>query len=318
MNKIKANKVDFIIAGCAKSGTTALYNILDKHPDICMTPIKETNYFFQGFTKAHRELLNLNGKERLDGWSDENIIRSEEQYNNLFSHAEPDQLIGEASPLYMLDKEIPLRLKNYNPKMKIIISLRNPSDVAWANFVMQCRDGAESIDVNDTQKFLDSARYNNPKLHPFSKHLEIPAYLQQLPEYFQVFKGNLHIIIFEEFLADKPKVIEGIYNFLNIPFKYEANADNTVNVSGMPKNVWLRDLMHNSTWFKRIVRLLLPKKVRHKLRARVEAMNTGKKVKMPTDVRQQLDEIYKDDRQYVEKELGLDITSWKEKLAKNA
>ena len=38
-------KVDFFIVGAAKSGTTSLYNYLFKHPEVCMSSIKEPNFF---------------------------------------------------------------------------------------------------------------------------------------------------------------------------------------------------------------------------------------------------------------------------------
>ena len=37
--------VNFFIVGAPKSGTTSLYKYLDQHEDICMSSIKEPNYF---------------------------------------------------------------------------------------------------------------------------------------------------------------------------------------------------------------------------------------------------------------------------------
>jgi hypothetical protein len=37
---------DFLVVGVVKGGTTALYNLLDRHPAIHLPPIKETNFFF--------------------------------------------------------------------------------------------------------------------------------------------------------------------------------------------------------------------------------------------------------------------------------
>lgn len=39
------NKPDFFIVGAAKAGTTALQQILDDHPDVYMSPLKEPNFF---------------------------------------------------------------------------------------------------------------------------------------------------------------------------------------------------------------------------------------------------------------------------------
>ena len=39
---------DFVIAGHPKSGTSALYAMLDQHPDIFMSPSKEPGFFGSG------------------------------------------------------------------------------------------------------------------------------------------------------------------------------------------------------------------------------------------------------------------------------
>ncbi len=310
------NQVDFIIAGCAKSGTTALEDIFDQHPDIYMSPIKETDYFFQGF-QDYKHLLAPNGERRTGKVKPHDLIDTPEKYNNLFSKSKPGQLIGEASPLYLLDDKIPERIHQYNPAMKVILILRTPSEVAWANFVMQCRDGSESISVDNTMGFLDDTRYQADSLHPFSRHLDIPRYRKHIPEYVRVFGENLHIVLFEDFLRDKSAILNELYTFLDIPFNDKAKTDNIKNISGMPKSIWVRNLLQGSTNLKKLLSFFLPKKIRRNLRATIEARNTGKKVKMPEVVRRSLDQRYATDRDYVEHDLGINISSWKTKLSKD-
>ncbi len=36
---------NFLVVGAAKAGTTAIYHYLQQHPQIYLTPLKETNYF---------------------------------------------------------------------------------------------------------------------------------------------------------------------------------------------------------------------------------------------------------------------------------
>ena len=38
----------FIVIGAAKAGTTALYWYLNEHPEVFMSPVKETNFFAYG------------------------------------------------------------------------------------------------------------------------------------------------------------------------------------------------------------------------------------------------------------------------------
>jgi hypothetical protein len=36
---------NFLVIGAGKAGTTALYNYLGQHPEVYVTPTKETNFF---------------------------------------------------------------------------------------------------------------------------------------------------------------------------------------------------------------------------------------------------------------------------------
>jgi len=41
----KIDRLDFVVAGAQKSGTTALHYFLSKHPDICMGDQQEIHFF---------------------------------------------------------------------------------------------------------------------------------------------------------------------------------------------------------------------------------------------------------------------------------
>ena len=64
---------DFIIAGSAKSGTTALHYMLDQHPGVCMSDVKETNYFMHAFEPT-THLVDLKGRPAFEGVADDDLI----------------------------------------------------------------------------------------------------------------------------------------------------------------------------------------------------------------------------------------------------
>jgi hypothetical protein len=74
----------FFIVGHAKSGTTALYEMLRRHPQIFMPDLKETQFFARELhprvqpSPSHPETM--------------------EEYLSLFAAAKPDQRAGGASP----------------------------------------------------------------------------------------------------------------------------------------------------------------------------------------------------------------------------
>src|ERR1700739_3057055 len=78
---------DFFIVGHHKSGTTALYEMLRRHPQIFMPAVKEPRY--------------LAGDLRALVPSTPSQPATLEQYLALFSAATPGQRVGEASPSYL-------------------------------------------------------------------------------------------------------------------------------------------------------------------------------------------------------------------------
>lgn len=110
--------VDFVIAGTQKGGTTALHSYLSDHPEICMADPKEVHFFDddRNFSSGSPEYS---------------------KYHAFFSPENTHRLLGEATPSYMYWREAPKRLWEYNPKMKIIILLRNPIERAYSHWNMQ-------------------------------------------------------------------------------------------------------------------------------------------------------------------------------------
>src|ERR1700710_2280895 len=84
---------DFFIAGHAKTGTTALYEMLRRHPQIFMPELKEPLYFATDLRmRFQRPAAGPLPTELGDSLS-------------LFLDARPDQLVGEASSSYLWSRE---------------------------------------------------------------------------------------------------------------------------------------------------------------------------------------------------------------------
>ncbi len=305
-------KIDFVIAGSAKSGTTALNLMLDQHPQVYTSDIKETNFFIEGFEPT-RHYISHNGTRVLANQDESDIIDTPEKYASLFENVDSDDnlLLGEASPWYLLNPRVPERLLEHNPDIKIIITLRNPSDVAFANFVHQVRDRAECISIDDMNTFFDHSRYEDERLHPFADHLGLPKYSNHLPAYLETIPAkNLHLMIYEEFRQDRQAALAEVLRFLGLPDNYEINTERTVNISGLPKSDLLQDLIQGSMRFKKTLGLILPKKPRRRLRAYIEALNTGKKAELDSQSRDTLNNMYVDDINYVAQLMSRELPGW--------
>src|SRR5713101_6906566 len=95
---------DFFIVGHAKSGTTALYEMLRRHPQIYMPSVKEPQYFARNQQppagRAGKKSFEQTGRrpETLD------------EYLSLFVAARADQRVGEASTFYLWSAVAPGRI----------------------------------------------------------------------------------------------------------------------------------------------------------------------------------------------------------------
>src|SRR3954453_2008901 len=85
----RARLPDFFIVGHAKSGTTALYEMLRRHPQIYMPELKEPWFFATDMRPRFQP--------RRMGVPPQTL----QEYAELFTDAGPDQSIGEASSSYL-------------------------------------------------------------------------------------------------------------------------------------------------------------------------------------------------------------------------
>ena len=124
-------KLDFMIVGAQKGGTTALAQFLRAHPDIAMPAIKEAHLFDgEGYSAA---------------WSARDI---DERYRPHFAAGDFDggaKLLGEATPIYMFLPDIAEQLKRYNPGLRLIVLLRDPTQRAISHYRMERRRGGERL-----------------------------------------------------------------------------------------------------------------------------------------------------------------------------
>ena len=118
---------NFLVIGAAKAGTTALYDYLRQHPQVFMTPVKETNYF------ASEERPRDYGGPGDAKWN-EHSITARDAYCDQFRDLTTETAVGEASPLYLYGPTVPERLRRQVPDARLVAVLRHPPDCAYSAF----------------------------------------------------------------------------------------------------------------------------------------------------------------------------------------
>ncbi len=114
-------KLDFILIGETKCGTTSLYNYLIQHPKAIDTPGNGEGYDKDYATKE----LHF-----FDNFHDRGI----DWYYSRFPQTKSDEITGEATSMYIYRALIARRVKEHLSDIKFIVLLRNPVDRLVSNY----------------------------------------------------------------------------------------------------------------------------------------------------------------------------------------
>src|SRR5947209_12901918 len=175
---------DFFIVGQHKSGTTALYEMLRRHPQIYMPDLKEPRYF-----ASDLKLRPLPG-----------YPETYEDYLALFEAAAPDQRAGEASPSYLRSAIAAGAIAEVQPAARIIAILREPASFVRSFHLDLVQRHVES--EKDLRKaFADEEHVRHGvRERRYSDHLH---YVEQLRRYHAAFPPEqVLVLIYDDFRHD--------------------------------------------------------------------------------------------------------------------
>lgn len=291
---------NFLIIGAAKSGTTALYEYLRQHPQVYMSPLKETNFFaLDGkqprFAGPRCEILNR-----------DSIYRYED-YIALFAGVTNEVAVGEATPRYLFTLGTAEKIRRRFPTMRIVVILRNPVERAISSFAMYKRDGLEPS-ASLSEAIEDEPRRIRENW-AYSIHVQKGFYGQQLKEYYNCFpKEHIRVYLYEDFVSDPLTLMQKLWQFLGVNSSFVPNMSTRYNQSGIIKNRLLRFLWTN-THPLRSALPLMPKSVRKKA-SLFFTSRAMLKIPCPEDTRHELQATYREDILMLQDLIERDLSAW--------
>ncbi|MFY9260095.1 MAG: sulfotransferase domain-containing protein [Gallionella sp.] len=195
---VSGRKVDFVIAGVQKAGTSALDAYLRAHPEICMAKQKEVHFFDR--TRFF--------------W----LIPNYFAYHAHFSAENTHQLFGEATPIYAYWDVSIQRIWKYNPQMKIIVVLRNPIERAYSHWNMERQRGYETLPFLEAiEKEEQRCKGVLPSQHRVYSYLDRGWYSVQIRRIWRFFpREQIMFIKYETLLSSPNEVLEGVWRFLGV------------------------------------------------------------------------------------------------------
>jgi hypothetical protein len=249
------NLPNFLIIGAAKAGSTSLHYILDQHPDIFMCPMKEPSFFWA----VGKEIRLIGpGSEVMKHRYVDNIT----DYQKLFIDVNQQKAVGESSVRYLADPEVPKKIFEYAPNIKLIAILRQPAERAFSSFVHYRRDGMEPCEhfYDAIAEELDGKR----DTWMFGRYLKEGLYFQALTRYLKFFDRSQILILFmDDFQQDLPNFLETIYGFLGVDQTFHADISHRHNPSGIIRNPLLRSVWTNSNRIRSWIRPFISERFRH-------------------------------------------------------
>lgn len=210
-----------VIAGAEKAGTTSLYALLNSHPEIAMSVIKEPNRYctdlwpffsqhLKSITPRDVEGLIAQGKTLHNG-----LIKNEGTYNLLFQGRETAiRYQGEASASYLCSLDAPREIARHRPEAKIIVMLRDPVKRLLSQHSMGERDAKTSISIECA---IRKERLEREKgEHPYPSLLGSSLYGAALQRFYAQFPVEQILLVdFSELLEPQGLVLK-IALFLNL------------------------------------------------------------------------------------------------------
>ncbi len=196
------------IVGAPKCGTTSLWSILNQHPQIEFSRIKEPNRY-------NADLRLAFGSMR---------YRDSRLYESLFEDLSATR-VGEASVWYLHSRVAIQRLIRASPDARIFVCLRPPADAVRSMHAFSFRLGGEDIpDLEAAWNATSRVAPAGVQVLDSLDYREIFRFAEQLERLFEhVPREQVHVVLLEDLQKDPVSSAKEAFEFLDVdPFVPEA------------------------------------------------------------------------------------------------
>lgn len=307
----------FLIVGAVKAGTTSLHEYLQQHPQVFMSPVKETNHFsdadmlFDHFNLDYRQDISVNLDKYLVGRMDKKVhiahVRTWEQYQKLFRDVQDEKAIGEVSNSYLFLPSTAAAIKKVLPEVKIVMVLRNPVERLYSQFLMNLRLG--KIAERDLLKEIEIDQQKPVKGWGVSHlYLETGLYAEQVKRYMQQFPAEqIKIILFDDFKRNAAGVMKDLFRFLDVDPEFAIDMEQKYNEAGVPRFGKLNYIL-TQTGLYTLSKKIVPSGLKQKVKDIFYSKKNIPKI-TPSEKKWLLD-YYRNDILQLQQLIGRDLSAW--------
>jgi hypothetical protein len=274
--------------GVQKAATSWLYRCLVEHP-------------------------GLRGSDREGGDKEINFFNRYHEYG--YDWYERQFAVGawqnmEFSVLYFHDRNVPARIRRYNPDARLVLCLRNPVDRALSQYRHEIRHGR----ITHVPGGFWQALERNPS------YVEQGLYALHLERWLEHFdRSRFHVVRYDDVQSDPHGVLERAMGFLGVDSTFRPSA------AGEPRN---RSLVEGQGTGRRLLRgaarglrLTLGDRLVNRIRGtrmfrpvqRFRYVEVGGRDELPagSEARERLAALFESDLRHLGEILGDDYGHWR-------
>ena len=252
-------KIQLMIVGAQKSGTSSLLRYLAQHPDIHTHAQSEITFFLQ-----EREYTR--GYE----WAFAKYFVGEDSHDEI-----KDTHLIAKNVMVMHSPEVMQRINEHNPEMHLVVLLREPVARAYSAYWWARRRGWENIKTYEEALVAEEARLNedwfkwrqcayqyNSIYHPHVKNLIT-----------QFGSSRVHCLLTDDLKENAEAVCQQLFNHIGIRADFKPSIGERHNQATMPRsegfNFLFTQFLASHNPLRKAIRKLVPDATAYKLRKAV-------------------------------------------------
>lgn len=238
MTTADGHKIDFFLIGPPKCGTTTIYNVLGRHPDIFVPQCKDKRFLI----------------DTVPGYV------TEAELPAYYTAYRGESLVGCSETIMICCPSAIRRLNRYNPAARLIAVLRNPIDRAYSAYWFARLHMGEECETFEAALAREAEReHGDYRARTNLLYRGQGRYADQLEQVLALFPAeNLFVGLFDDLRSDPEGFLGNLVSWLGAdPAKLEPGSmRQQSNAAGIPRSrlvqrvfggppAWLRNAYHS-------------------------------------------------------------------------
>ncbi len=289
-------KIDLMIIGAQKAGTTSLQNYLNEHPEILGHPQIEFGFFKD-------DAMYANGYEK--------------EFSRHFTAGNINAakaVVAKNTGMYDSEKALE-RLQQHNPDCKLVFIVREPVSRAYSSYSMEKFNGLLTRDFSEIKDVIEEKRFDDMMYRFF---IRLGLYSEFLKSIYKFFPENqVKIVLFEKLGKDPASVCREIFQWLNIDPSFTPSTEKEYNKTQKPKSVLVSNILirlrSNNNVVKRVAKKVLPYTVFTRLGTfLIESNKSSKRTKpISPEIKEYLQRFFDPYNKELEELAKIDLGGWR-------